>query len=311
MPVYNAEKYLAESLESALAQRWENKEIIIVDDGSVDNSLEIAKSFESDILKVFSQENLGVCKARNSCFEKCGGDYIQYLDADDLLHPEKISAQMEYLEKNNADDKRMVYGKSEIFDRNIDVLFPYPDMNNTMRGESFENPYDLLNAMFLRNSAVQPFAWLTPRTLIEASGGWDEELIINTDGEFFSRVLRNASGAYYVDSSIGYYRMLRDSQSKQRDAAQYESEYRSLVKTCTVMLDGNDTAETRKACSAILSYYIDVWYPGNMPHLEELNHFMKRRGLCYDMSGRGVKFKMAAKTLGWYKALRMKESRKG
>ena len=311
MPVYNAEKYLAESLESALAQTWENKEIIVVDDGSQDDSLEIARSYESDILKVFSQENAGQCMTRNACFDKSCGDYIQYLDADDLLHPEKIKAQMDYLEAKGEDDRKMVYGTSEIFEDSIDELYPYPDLNGTMRGESFANPFDMLNAMFLRNSAVQPFAWLTPRLLIEESGGWDDRLDINTDGEFFSRALKNASGVDFVEGAIGYYRMLKDSKSKERAEKHYESECRALMKTCSVMLEGYDNADTRKACSAILSYYIDVWYPGNKPYLKELYLFMKRHGLEYEAAGRGSKFKLAAKTLGWYRAIMMRDSAKG
>jgi glycosyltransferase involved in cell wall biosynthesis len=63
--LYNAEKYIAQTLESALNQTWQNKEIIVVDDGSTDNSLAIAKSYESDILKVYAQKNKGACVAVN------------------------------------------------------------------------------------------------------------------------------------------------------------------------------------------------------------------------------------------------------
>ena len=93
IPLYNSENYIEETIQSCLNQTYENIEIIIVDDGSTDKSLQIAKSFESGKLKVYSQPNSGACKARNLAFEKSIGDYIQYLDADDLLSENKIENQ--------------------------------------------------------------------------------------------------------------------------------------------------------------------------------------------------------------------------
>ncbi len=100
IPCYNSEQWLAETIESALAQTWKNIEIIIVDDGSTDNSLAIAKSFESSIVKVISQENKGASTARNIALKEAQGDFIQYLDADDLLAPDKIELQVGLLENN-------------------------------------------------------------------------------------------------------------------------------------------------------------------------------------------------------------------
>ena len=91
IPCYNSEKWLAETLESALAQTWQNKEIIVVDDGSTDSSLEIAKTFESNKVKVLRQDNRGASAARNLGLTNAQGDFIQYLDADDLLSEDKIS----------------------------------------------------------------------------------------------------------------------------------------------------------------------------------------------------------------------------
>ncbi|HZX58320.1 MAG TPA: glycosyltransferase family A protein, partial [Mucilaginibacter sp.] len=97
IPVYNSEKHLAETISSALEQTWPNKEIIIVDDGSADNSLAIAKSFASENVKVFHQPNKGASAARNKGIQEAKGDYIQFLDADDLLMPNKIAAQVKQL----------------------------------------------------------------------------------------------------------------------------------------------------------------------------------------------------------------------
>src|SRR4030067_1357517 len=97
IPAYNAEKWIEETIYSALNQTWKNKEIIIVDDGSQDQTYSIAKKYESKILKVVTQENKGVCAARNYALSLSQGDYIQWLDADDILAKDKVSKQLEYI----------------------------------------------------------------------------------------------------------------------------------------------------------------------------------------------------------------------
>src|SRR5437588_1977285 len=91
IPAYNAERWIRQSILSAINQTWDRKEIIVVDDGSTDLTLSVAKSLESKSVKVVTQINAGACKARNKALSLAQGDFIQWLDADDLLHPEKIA----------------------------------------------------------------------------------------------------------------------------------------------------------------------------------------------------------------------------
>src|SRR5690349_12910162 len=95
IPAFNAERWLGETIESALNQTWPSKEIIIVDDGSADDTLRVARSFASSTVKVISQENSGACAARNRALAEAQGDFVQWLDADDLLAPDKIARQLE------------------------------------------------------------------------------------------------------------------------------------------------------------------------------------------------------------------------
>jgi glycosyltransferase involved in cell wall biosynthesis len=84
LPAYNAEAWLSDTLRSAIAQTWQEKEIIVVDDGSADQTLAIARQFESDRLTVVTQKNQGAAATRNNAYSLSHGDYIQWLDADDL-----------------------------------------------------------------------------------------------------------------------------------------------------------------------------------------------------------------------------------
>ena len=93
IPAYNAEMWLTDTLQSALAQTWENKEIVIVDDGSKDGTLALARTFESEIVKVYTHKNSGASATRNKAYSLCHGDYIQWLDADDLLAPTRLRSR--------------------------------------------------------------------------------------------------------------------------------------------------------------------------------------------------------------------------
>src|SRR5260370_34034655 len=94
IPVFNCERWVAIAIQSALNQTWPDKEIIVVDDGSTDRSSEICKSFGSRILFV-QQPNLGGNAARNQICRLSSGDWLQFLDADDYLKPDKIRSQLD------------------------------------------------------------------------------------------------------------------------------------------------------------------------------------------------------------------------
>lgn len=121
IPAFNSEKWIDETIRSSLNQTWQNKEIIIVDDGSTDNTWNIIENYANKyptIIKIFQQENKGACAARNLAFEMSSGEYKQWLDSDDILASDKIEIQMNYALSDN--DSSMLYcGKFGSFRKNI------------------------------------------------------------------------------------------------------------------------------------------------------------------------------------------------
>jgi glycosyltransferase involved in cell wall biosynthesis len=103
---YNAQETIEETLQSATTQTWARKEIILVDDGSTDRTAEVARRFTSKGVTVLSTENRGLSAGLNHAYKQCQGDYIQFLDADDLLAPDKIERQLVALRGN--DSKRIL-----------------------------------------------------------------------------------------------------------------------------------------------------------------------------------------------------------
>ena len=100
IPVYKVEKYIAATLESVLAQTYKNFELLIVDDGSPDQSIEICQQFTDNRIKIIRQENRGVAAARNTGIRHSSGEYLAFLDADDLWLKEKLAKHVEHLDKS-------------------------------------------------------------------------------------------------------------------------------------------------------------------------------------------------------------------
>ncbi|MES2425757.1 MAG: glycosyltransferase family 2 protein [Bacteroidota bacterium] len=208
IPAYNSEQYIAETIKSAMAQTWRNKEIIIVDDGSTDNTLQIAKSFESLGVKIIHQPNKGAAAARNIGLATATGTYIQFLDADDLLSSDKIESQLNCL---NGSFTHLAICKSVHFADGEDHLAEQP-VNNWFNTDT-DNPVDFLTKLYAGNEIMIGYggmipmhSWLTPRSLIDNAGPWNEELSVNDDGEFFCRVILASEGIRFDKYGVCYYR---------------------------------------------------------------------------------------------------------
>lgn len=229
IPIYNSEKHLSETIESTLNQSWSSKEIILVDDGSNDNSLNIARGYESDHVKVFSQQNKGASAARNKGLIEANGDYIQFLDGDDLLKEDKIELQLNAI---RDEPRAMAYGPYANFSGNdIDSVEAKSYLEaNYSNGKDFL--YDLYGGSNTKHigSMVPLHSWLTPASVIKDARGWNENITVDDDGEFFCRVVLKASAVVYVSGAVCYYRMHQHSKnlSAQKSYQSYLSGFNAV-----------------------------------------------------------------------------------
>lgn len=111
LPVYNMEKYVAESIHSVLDQTYNNIEIICINDGSTDNSLELLKTFGNKIIIVECAQNGGIGAARNAGIAVATGDFLALMDADDMWEPAKIETQINQFKRNTHLDISFCYMK--------------------------------------------------------------------------------------------------------------------------------------------------------------------------------------------------------
>ena len=207
IPVFNAEKYIAETINSALNQSWKNIEILLVDDSSADASFSIVKSFESETIKVFRQQNQGASAARNKGIKEAKGEYIQFLDADDLLEENKIELQLKaiHFSTNQLAICPEVHFPDGQFYKNFT-----PSVGEMNFHESNPNPLNFLLKLYGSENdcggMIALHAWLTPKKLIKKAGFWNESLTVDDDGEYFCRVILTSEKIICTDKTCCYYR---------------------------------------------------------------------------------------------------------
>ncbi|KQC02425.1 glycosyltransferase family 2 protein [Pedobacter sp. Hv1] len=210
IPVYNKAEYIEQTIQSALNQTWTNIEIIIVDDESTDNSLAIAKKYENETIHIFNQPNNGASSARNLGLKKAKGDYIQFLDADDLISPDKIESQLKSLE--NTIDTVATCSTIFFFDGE-DHLINQPAETELDFLFSTNDPLGFLINLYGGNgpaAMVTIHSWLTPIQVINRAGFWDETLSVDDDGEYFCRVVLASAGITYTPAVFNYYRKFKN-----------------------------------------------------------------------------------------------------
>jgi glycosyltransferase involved in cell wall biosynthesis len=149
LPVYNAEKYLENALKSILFQTYSNLEVIVVNDGSTDNSASIINSFvqTNNVKYYINPENFGISKTRNIALSYCNGEYIALLDSDDICAPNRIENQVKFLIKNTG--YKAVSSWMQEFDKNTLNLYRYYHDFETLKCVSvFYNPVSHPATMF-------------------------------------------------------------------------------------------------------------------------------------------------------------------
>lgn len=260
IPAYNAERWLAETLKSAVAQTWSPKEIIVVDDGSKDETPRIGRGFESAGVQVVTQDNQGAAAARNKAFSLSTGQYIQWLDADDLLAPDKIAKQMEVILSNHETEKLVSGAWGRFMYRPYRAKFSSTPLWNDL------SPVEWLMRKMEHNVYMQTATWLVSREITEAAGPWDTRLLGDDDGEYFCRALLASKGTCFVPDSKVFYRMAGSgslshigSSNRKRDA-----QWLSMKLTINCLRSLDDSARARAACLKYLQTWMVYFYPERM-----------------------------------------------
>lgn len=179
IPTYNAARFLKETINSVLIQTYTSIELIIVIDGATDNSEEIARNYESDSrVMVISKPNTGVSDTRNVGFKASKGDYIAFLDADDVWLPTRLETMLKAFEENP--DAGLVHTDMAVI--NEESI----ETGEILKGREGHILKSLLN--WDGTNIPGPSSILVKRKVVETVGGFDTRLSTAADQEFFFRV---------------------------------------------------------------------------------------------------------------------------
>lgn len=300
IPAYNSSQYISETIDSVLKQSYKHLEVIVVDDGSTDNTLQIAEKFEKYGVRVYAQKNKGACAARNYGYQLSKGEFIQFLDADDVLAPDKIEKQLNELLKYDNYHDLLIHCKWGRFRDGEEVYHWGPDVS--IRTDLKPVDWLIINHMSITG------CWLTHRDLIEKGGRWNEDLKRNQDGEFFSRVMLQASKVLYSNEAKVYYRSgITSSISATKNAAAALSGYKAVELIEDYIFSLEKSARTRLAVanmyqSFVLEHYIAFPTLANKAELK----VKEMGGATIKLQG-GSLLKTLGRIMGWKNALRLKK----
>jgi len=297
IPAYNAEKWIGDTIQSALNQTWPRKEIIIVDDGSRDNTLRIARAFESASVKVETQKNRGASAARNHALSLAQGNYIQWLDADDLLAPDKISLQLKYVESSRNERIPLTSSFGVFYYRKEKAAFQPHSLWQDL------DPVEWLLRKFNENLWMTPSTWLISRELTERAGPWNEKLTLDDDGEYFCRLVASSEQIMFVKEAKSYYRQWSLgslSRTKSYDAC--NSLLLSLTLSIGYLRSLEDSDRTRKASLKLLQTWSHYFYPEKQELVNRMNAFAKELHGELLPPDLGWKYSFIKTILGWQAA---------
>jgi glycosyltransferase involved in cell wall biosynthesis len=305
IPAFNAQEWIADTLRCAVHQTWPRKEIIIVDDGSTDSTLAIAKQFESesDFVRVVSQKNQGAAASRNQALCLCQGDYIQWLDADDLLAPDKIAKQMAALDR---------FGNRRTLLSSPWGRFIYRYYRTTFvptRLWCDLPPTEWLLRKMGENLFMQTANWLVSRELTEAAGPWNTELLGDDDGEYFCRVLLASDGVRFVPEARVYYRQSGFSSLSYvgRSDRKVEALWQSMRLHIGYLRSLEESQRVRAACVKYLQTLLIYFYPERPDIVEQAEQLASELGGQLEIPRLSWKYSWIKAAFGWGLAKRVRQ----
>ena len=199
IPCYNSEKYLPDTIKSVLYQTFNNLEIIVVDDGSTDKTADIIKSYGSKVAGVFG-ENKGASAARNKGTELAKGEFIQYLDSDDILDSRALETRIKAFSKNEAD---VVYSNWQELKEDQEGSF----VKGKVQSRSIQDVHSNIEIALFTEFWSPPAAYLFRRELVHKIGGFKEYLIYIQDARFALDAALHGGKFFKVPEIGAYYRI--------------------------------------------------------------------------------------------------------
>jgi glycosyltransferase involved in cell wall biosynthesis len=203
IPTYNCARFLGRAIDSALAQTYKDYEIIVVDDGSTDDTRDVVAQYGSKVLYFF-QHNQGLSPARNLTLSKASGEFIAYLDADDMWYPQKLERQVAFLDTHP--ECGLVHSEVSVIDE-ADKVIHCRFNHETQR--PVPQAYCIMD--LLRRCHIQILTVVERRDCLDRVGNFDGRLFVAQDYLHWITVAMHGMAIGYLDEPLGMYRWRNDS----------------------------------------------------------------------------------------------------
>ena len=298
IPLYNEEKYIAQTIECCLNQTYKNVEVIVVDDHSTDSSLSVARSYESERVHVYVNPNKGVGSARNYAFEKSRGDYIKYLDSDDYFTEGILEKQVKRIIDDGGDGV-IAYSQMR--------FFHMPDKpENWLSGfrqnyiPASEYNLDMFRKM---NYYWYPFLFLFPRSIVEKTGGWNTNCVYGEDTEFTANAIQLSKKVLFVDKEYSVWRLFDDNKHLHAVVSPKVKiqKIEVLFRLAQILLSRKDTDEIRDICSRYISHTVYDLFLYVYPLYDQIEELFMKNNLTW-MKYENPRLHLLYKVLGWRRA---------
>lgn len=189
IPSYNHEKYIAEAIQSILDQTYQDFEIIITDDGSTDNTVEVIKTFQDSRIRLYCfNENQGAVAAANHCIQKAKGDFIALLNSDDVFFKNKLEKQIEILENNI--NVGAIFSYAQLIDENSNYIVNEEHYYNKIFIQFNRSKFEWLNYFFYNGNCLCHPSILIKKECYETLGHYDPRFAQLPDFEYWIRLCK-------------------------------------------------------------------------------------------------------------------------
>jgi glycosyltransferase involved in cell wall biosynthesis len=267
IPCFNAEKYLFETINCLISQDYENLEILIVDDNSTDSSFQIIEKLALKFDKIRYKKSVrkGAAAARNQAYDLSSGDFIIFFDADDLVEPKFISSQLQTLNFNIEDCVISSWGR---FTKTKETFLL--DSTSVCRDLSF---YEWIIYYWSNTSNMTiPGRILIPRNVVDKSGGWDENLSLNDDFQFFTNIFSQVKTIKYNNEGRLFYRSNIDGLSTK--TLSYESQlsnFKSINQASDIALSKFNDIKVKQACVNLFKNSFSIYIRSMQVYKDQQN----------------------------------------
>jgi glycosyltransferase involved in cell wall biosynthesis len=276
VPTYNCAQYITEAIESVLNQTYKDFEIIIVDDGSIDNTKEILSNYISEkIIRYYFQNNKGVSSARNKGIGEAKGDLIAFLDADDKWLPERLEKSIEFLEINNYDWVCSSFyrmerdtGKNDIKRVDHKILCENICDINMLKKDLF----------YFSSKNINMNTILVKKKCFEKIGLFDESLKACEDYDMLLRFEEAELRGGFLDIPLAYYIIRKDGITRSCKYKKLDSDLKVAVKHAYRL--GIRDKKIRRSLGEVYYNYADVYFNENNDFLKTI--YFTFKGLYYN-----------------------------